>query len=216
MSLDLHDALLRLALVYLPLVGSLALHEYAHAQTATALGDDTPRVQGRLTLNPLAHLDPFGSVLLPVALVLMGQAPFGWARPVQVSAHRFRKSIRMHTGLMLTAAAGPVTNLVLAALAGVGYAGAGSSLAVATWRELMGLNVMLFLFNLLPVPPLDGSRVLAGLLPTTGRDLLRRAERLAPMFLALLFFSDAVPFVLTGPARAIERGCLNLGRFFFP
>jgi Zn-dependent protease len=216
MSFDVQDLLLRLGLVYLPLVASLSVHEYAHAAAAVALGDETPREQGRLTLNPLVHLDRIGTVLLPVLLVALHLPPFGWARPVQVSPHRFRRTVKMHVGLMLTALAGPVTNLFLAAVAGVGFAYSRTAVPVLVWRELLTLNVLLFLFNLLPVPPLDGSRVLAGVLPRSARDAYRGLERFAPVFLGLLFFSNVVGRYLTPVAQRLVDLFVSFGRFFSP
>ena len=216
MSFDAQDLLLRLGLIYLPLVASLALHEFAHAAAAVALGDETPREQGRLTPNPMVHLDLVGSVLLPVLFVALHLSPFGWARPVQVSPHRFHRGVKMHVGMMLTAFAGPAMNLLLAAVAGVGFAFATGAISVLVWRELLTLNVLLFLFNLLPVPPLDGSRVMSGLLPLSMRDGYRRLERFAPAFLGLLFFTNVAGRFLTPAAQSLVDAFVSFGRFFSP
>jgi len=172
-------------LLWIPLVLSLSLHEWAHAACANALGDDTAARQGRLTLNPLEHMDPVGSCLLP----LLG-VPFGWAKPVPIDFSRFRCGA--DTGIVLTAAAGPLSNLALALVAtlaaalgaGLGWMtpGAGS----AAWQlahTTVLLNLLLACFNLLPIPPLDGSRVVDGLIPDGWRGTWDAFARLAPLAL---------------------------------
>jgi Zn-dependent protease len=139
------------------LLASLTLHELAHGITATVLGDPTPREQGRLTLNPLAHLDPIGTTLLVVTLVASPFA-FGWAKPVQVNPRYFR---RAREGMAIVAAAGPATNFVLAlgCLAPIRFL----DVTGETYDVLAAafvVNVVLGVFNLIPIPPLDGSRVI--------------------------------------------------------
>jgi Zn-dependent protease len=155
--------------ILIPLWLSLSVHEWAHAWTAYRLGDDTAARLGRMTLNPLAHIDPIGTVLLP----LLG-IPFGWAKPVPIQPHRFHQGVSMRTGMMFTAVAGPISNLCLAAIFVVLVA------IVARFRpDLLGhgqptaqllvmmiyLNLALAMFNALPIPPLDGSRVADALMP---------------------------------------------------
>ena len=104
-----------------PMLLSLTVHEYCHARVAYWLGDDTASSQGRLTLNPLAHADPIGTFLMPIVAQLAGGLPLiGWARPVPVSPHRFTRNVSMHTGMALTAVAGPLSNLILMFLSVVG------------------------------------------------------------------------------------------------
>jgi Zn-dependent protease len=163
--------LLERLLVLIPVLLSLGVHEWAHAWTATMLGDDTAEKSGRLTLNPLAHIDPLGTLLLPLIGI-----PFGWARPVPVEPTRFRPGVRMGVGLLLTAVAGPLSNLLLALVA--------TSLVALTsrgpWqlhypgvelllRQGVIVNLSLAVFNILPIPPLDGSRVVEGLIPFEWR-----------------------------------------------
>lgn len=166
-------------LLLLPMIVSLTVHEYAHARAARLLGDDTAERHGRLTLNPLAHIDPMGTVALPLMILisngaLAGAASipfFGWAKPVPVDPTRFR-GIGIPKGMVIVAAAGPLANLVLAILAAlvlaVGWNQGQGAFAGGPWVDLCGLvlrvNVALFVFNLLPVYPLDGQRVLSGLL----------------------------------------------------
>lgn len=150
----------------------LTIHEFAHALAADLLGDPTPRQLGRLTLNPLAHLDPVGSLLLVLV-------HFGWGKPVPVDPHRLGHPRR---DLLLIALAGPLANLLSAVIFGLVLRAAGPDLLVlrtALFQVLNGLVVLslvLAFFNLIPVPPLDGSRVLSGLLPG---GLARWYQRLA-------------------------------------
>lgn len=161
-------------------VVAITLHEAAHGYAALALGDDTAKRMGRLSLNPIRHVDPVGTLLIP-GVLLIGQlltlgrveGMFGWAKPVPVNLLRLRDPRR---GMMLVAAAGPATNFALAWIAGLlahPAAGLGDFLSPdsMSWvYRFLGLsilaNLVLGLFNLLPVPPLDGGRIVAGLLPT--------------------------------------------------
>ncbi len=168
-----------------PLLLSLSVHEWAHAAAASRLGDDTAARQGRLTLDPLAHVDPVGTFLLP----LMG-VPFGWAKPVPVEPSNFDRSVSLRMGMLWTALAGPLSNLVLGLLCGVGYAifaGDGHLGAGAEFLYTMALlNLLLALFNLLPVPPLDGSRIVDGLCPRSLRPLWERVQLAGPILLAVV------------------------------
>ncbi|GMV43592.1 MAG: site-2 protease family protein [Myxococcales bacterium] len=160
-----------LVLVLVPMILSLTVHEFAHAATARALGDRTAESQGRLTLNPVSHIDPFGTLLLPAILVLSGSGFFfGWARPVPYDPRGFRASVGARLGTLLTAAAGPASNLVLAVLAAlvlnIALGGvASTSPAAGLLVRMVFINVILALFNLIPMPPLDGSKVLHSLFP---------------------------------------------------
>ncbi|MFO0775845.1 MAG: site-2 protease family protein [Nitrospiraceae bacterium] len=198
----------------LPLLFAMVLHEYAHGWVAHYFGDPTAKEQGRLTLNPLAHIDPFGSIILPLlCLILPGGFFIGWAKPVPVDPRRLRDPRR---DMAWVAAAGPGMNLVLAI---------GSALIVAAvlaidptlmaqWppqpgqtprRDLLGMfflpiaamalysvfiNVLLMVFNLIPIPPLDGGRVLTSLLPLKAAISLSRVEPYGMMIIVLLLMLD--------------------------
>jgi len=176
----------------------IALHEWAHAYVADRAGDPTPRSQGRLTPNPLAHLDPVGTLCILVA-------PFGWARPVQVQPARMRDPERDH---MRVAVAGPLTNLVLAAASLLSlelYAlvpGAGPGLLARCLAASVTINLVLAVFNLIPVPPLDGERVASYHLGATGKRWMG-ALRPYGMFVVLLV-------VMSGVLRPLFRGALGL------
>lgn len=149
------------------LLFSVILHEYAHGWMAERKGDDTARVMGRLTFNPLPHIDPVGSILLPLIASLTGGPLIGWAKPVPVNPYRLGDPVR---DMMWVGAAGPVSNLLLAAACSlalfvVRLSGIGDPLIFSFLRYAVVINVLLPVFNMVPVPPLDGSRVVAGLLP---------------------------------------------------
>ncbi|MBN1962311.1 MAG: site-2 protease family protein [Deltaproteobacteria bacterium] len=158
----------------IPVILSLSVHEFAHAWSAKQLGDDTATRHGRLTLNPIAHIDPIGTLVLPLLLTMQGLPAFGWAKPVPTDPSRYTRKISMWKGHMIVAAAGPISNLLMAiiclALASFlvhsGYI-ANTPEAIATFLiRMVIINIALFVFNMLPVAPLDGQSVLAGLLPS--------------------------------------------------
>ena len=169
---------------------SLSIHEYAHAWTAAKLGDDTAEKMGRLTINPIVHIDLFGTILLP----LMG-VPFGWAKPVPVNPMRFHRHVSMRAGMMWTAAAGPLSNVLLAAgmVLSLGVMYRLESIVPGTRAaDLMVtaavLNAFLAVFNSLPIVPLDGSRVLEGLIPDSMRGAWASYARMGPLVLLSVIF----------------------------
>ncbi len=163
------------------LVVAFTVHEFAHAWTADRLGDATPRLAGRLTLNPLVHLDLIGSVMLLLA-------GFGWARPVPVNPYALQR--RTPAGMMIVAAAGPVSNLGLALLASVSLRLAFPLIPIEVLQsfllDFIFLNLILFFFNLLPIFPLDGEKVLTYFLPPAGQSFLAQIRPYGPMLLVLL------------------------------
>ncbi|MGO0122079.1 site-2 protease family protein [Desulfothermobacter acidiphilus] len=167
----------------------LSVHEYAHGRVADALGDPTPRASGRLTLNPLAHVDPIGLILLFVA-------GFGWAKPVPVNPHYFRGSMRW--GMFWVSLAGPAANLVTALVGALlwGLWGVRSDPVGMVLQGIVMINVVLALFNLLPVPPLDGSKMLASFLPEKEMNWLLRHEQYGIIILLLLIITGVISFYL--------------------
>lgn len=170
-------------LVYrlIALLIAATIHEFAHAWMANHLGDPTPRYQGRLSLNPIVHLDLVGSLLL----LLVG---FGWAKPVQVNPRNFEDPRK---GMLLVAAAGPLANITMMFLIGllpqfglISFSGAAGDLLEVVLR----INAVLAVFNLIPIPPLDGSRILAGLLPPAQAMAYERVQQYGPLLLLLVLF----------------------------
>lgn len=185
MNLFTLDRIITLAIIFLT---SMPIHEWAHAWAAYQLGDDTAAMRGRMTINPLAHLDPVGTL----ALVFFG---YGWGKPVPVSPYRLRGKQR--TSWALVSAAGPFSNLVLAMLAAIPfrlgwlnlYASGGSTISLeGILFAFILINLSLMLFNLIPIPPLDGSRILAWLLPPRWARLMDSVERYGGAGLMLVLY----------------------------
>ena len=191
-----------LAAILIPcLIVAIVFHEVAHGWTALALGDPTAKEQRRLSLNPIRHVDPVGTLLVPGGLALAGLPVFGWAKPVPVIKQRLRNP---RFGMMAVAAAGPGTNFALGLLGAVALgfaiaadkaAGAGDlGLLSTALAYFISINLFLGLFNLLPIPPFDGSHVVEGLLP---RAAARAYDRLRPLgFPLLLVLLVIVPYFL--------------------
>jgi Zn-dependent protease len=156
-----------LIVALLVLIFSLSVHEAAHAWSASRLGDDTARRLGRVTLNPVVHVDPIGTLLLPLIAMLSGAPLIGWAKPTPVNTRNLRHPRRDQ---ILVTAAGPASNLIIAVVAAAAM-GAGA-MSGGRWLDLLvyealTLNVLLAVFNMLPIPPLDGGQILMALLPRT-------------------------------------------------
>jgi Zn-dependent protease len=195
------DALLFIAI----LIPSVILHEVAHGWVASRLGDPTARDAGRLTLNPVKHIDPFGSVLLPAMLALARQNVFGWAKPVPVNPNRFERPVG---GMAVTALAGPATNLIIAFAIGrlgpfVEIEGQVFRTSDGLWADvLIGVlvvNAALAVFNMLPIPPLDGSRLVPLVLPPEGRRIFNQVSQYGFIILIVLLFvfEDSLSFLGT-------------------
>ena len=205
----LEESVRQISIWALPVLVAIIFHEVAHGWVAFRLGDSTAARMGRLTLNPISHIDPFGTVLLPLLLIVVG-APFlfGYAKPVPVNFYNLNHPKR---DMIWVAGAGPVTNILLA-VASVYILKfvdlAGSSLLtlpafVLTPLALMAqssinINVMLAAFNLLPVPPLDGSRVLVGLLPEPYSSTVARIEPYGFLIIVLLLMTHTLD-IFIGP-----------------
>jgi Zn-dependent protease len=180
----------RAATWLIPLVVAIVLHEISHGWVANAFGDPTARRMRRLSLNPVRHVDPVGTIVLPLVLAVSGAPVFGWAKPVPVVARRLRNP-RVH--MMLVALAGPGMNLLLALIGALAWAGLrwlsppeglGWDFIILNVANFVLINVSLAIFNMLPMPPFDGGHVVEGLLP---RSLAPRYARLGRYGFPLLF-----------------------------
>jgi Zn-dependent protease len=199
------------------LVGSVAFHEFGHAFMAHKLGDDTPRRQGRVTLNPLAHADPIGTLLLPLiggfyAAAGGGLGGFGWGKPVQWQPNRINRKWRMATAQILVAIAGPSMNVVLAVL----LSGIHTILVMQGVISLygdasriffyaVGTNFILFFFNLVPAPPLDGGHVAEGMMPYKHRASFEAYARFGPFVVMAVALIPQLAQIFTIPARFCTR-----------
>ena len=197
----------RVAIVAVPLLVAVVLHEVAHGAVAYACGDPTAARAGRLTLNPIAHIDLVGSILVPGLLVLFASPfVFGWAKPVPTDPRWFRRP-RMDG--LLVAIAGPGTNLTLAALSAVALGALAAAQPTVTTVFLRSvaaqsvvINCVLAVFNLLPIPPLDGGRVLAAVLPPWGVQALAQLERFGFIIVLLLMMNTNILQRLVRPVLA--------------
>jgi Zn-dependent protease len=205
--LDIHFA--QIFIVLIVLLFSLTVHEAAHAWTANQLGDPTARLLGRISLNPLVHADPIGTVVFPLIAAISGAPLIGWAKPVPVTVGRLGHPRRDY---MLVAAAGPASNLVLALVAAIALrlmtvtpvtlGEPNISAPVASLlSQLRQLNVLLAVFNMLPIPPLDGGNVLSGLLPRSVAGAFNLIRPYGFMVLYALMLTGTLG-VLVGPPYA--------------
>lgn len=182
----------------------LPLHELAHGWVAYKFGDNTAKNAGRLTFNPLVSIDPLGALMI----LFVG---FGWARPVPVNLMNFRHP---RVGMAVTAAAGPLSNLLAALVGafiyvgvavGTGFNVASTNFAMQLLRTFIIINISLAVFNLLPIPPLDGSKIVASFLPQNGMAVFYRYQHLSVIVLYVLMFTGA----LSGPLSYIQNACAN-------
>jgi len=244
------DTLRDIIIVLVPMILSLTVHEFAHAWSAYLLGDNTAEREGRMTLNPTAHIDPIGTLAVPIiATMLSGFALIGWAKPVPISPYRFKRSISMRKGMILTALAGPGSNIVLALIVGLlciitlsapldaimehgaptrilalmAIADTGNmdlliSMGIADkWTAIIGLllsrlfvmNLGLAIFNMIPVSPLDGSR----LLPEHWQAVMMQYRMF--IFMGLLLAINLMGSAMWTPISILGNGILNMWSVIF-
>jgi len=199
-------------IAFIVLLFSLTVHESAHAWMADRLGDPTARLLGRVSLNPVVHADLIGTVVFPLLAIIGGVPLIGWAKPVPVSVSRLRRQRRDY---VLVAAAGPASNLVLAIVAALALAALpvspvvlgepNVSAPVASFLSFaVRLNILLAVFNMLPIPPLDGGNVLSGLLPRRIGAVFDRVKPFGFLLLYALLFTDGFYYLVDRPSTFLR------------
>ena len=207
------SSLLGLLLTIPGLLIAITFHEFAHAFAADKLGDDTPRMQGRLNLNPLTHLDPIGSLMLLFA-------GFGWGKPVEVNPRNYDRRFSMDKADAIVSIAGPLMNFFLAIVFTIIYCSVAKFVDINSQigviimlmiRGAIAINVGLGLFNLIPVPPLDGSKVIKPLLPYNAKTWFENNERLFEMIFVALWIFGILGSIISPAITFVDNGLLNLG-----
>ena len=213
--MDLESFLRIVSVAAIPILMAITLHEVAHGRVARRFGDRTAETMGRLSFNPARHIDPVGTVLVPAVLLWLGGFLFGWAKPVPVNPRFLR---RPRQDMVWVAAAGPASNLAMA----VGWAAVLSMSQhwgqdiVSEWLETMAsigvsINLLLAVFNMLPIPPLDGGRVLANLLPPgPASRFLAKVEPFGLFIVLGLLMTGVLFALLSGPIGMLEEFILSL------
>lgn len=213
--MDFYSIIPKIAIFAIPVIFAITLHEAAHGYVARLFGDNTAYMLGRVTLNPIPHIDPFGTVILPLIMLLLpGGFLFGWAKPVPINFGALRNPKR---DMLFVAAAGPAANLLMiiiwAILAKISILMGDASYALPL--RLMSsagifVNAILMVFNLLPLPPLDGGRVAVSLLPSPYANMLARIEPYGLIVIALLLFSGALGMILGPLVNGLVNGAVTV------
>ena len=210
--------ILEIIVVLIVILLSMTIHEAMHAFMGYMLGDNTAKEEGRLTLNPIKHIDPFMTILLPLIMVVLHAPVFGGAKPVPFNPNRVRFG---DWGAALVALSGPITNLIIAFITfGVGVFSGVINNAGSVQPTMFGLiistavsvNLGFFVFNMLPIPPLDGSRILYAVAPNSVRSVMQKIEQNGVLLVMIIvvLFSDVIGQVMSGCIRAILRVFMNI------
>ena len=210
--------ILEIIVVLVVILLSMTIHEAMHAFMGYVLGDNTAKEEGRLTLNPIRHIDPVMTILLPLIMVVLHAPVFGGAKPVPFNPNRVRFG---DWGAALVAFSGPITNLIIAFIAfGVGVFSGVINNAGTVQSTIFGLiistavsvNLGFFVFNMLPIPPLDGSRILYAVAPNGIRDVMQKIEQngILLVMIIVVLFSDVIGQVMSGCIQAILRVFMNI------
>jgi len=203
----------------IPVLFSIIFHEVAHGWMANKLGDSTAKEKGRITLNPIHHIDPVGSILVPIILMILpGNFLFGWAKPVPFNPYRFYQHINIRKGIMWVAAAGPLSNFVLAIISALLYTLTArfspSQILLHFFYYALFFNVLLGFFNMLPIPPLDGSKILMGILPREYDKVFISIERYG-FFILIGLMVTGILSTLLYPVQLIVKGLLYISGLIF-
>lgn len=213
------NALLGLVLTLPAVLIAITFHEFAHAFAADKLGDDTPRRQGRLTLNPLAHLDPIGSIMLVFA-------GFGWGKPVEINPRNFNRTVTMSKGEAIVSIAGPIMNFILAFIFSIinvsiikfaptfAFTQIGS-IIIMLLQITVSINVGLGVFNLIPLPPLDGSKVLSHFLPYNAKEWFERYSQIFYIVFIVLWITGIAGIIISPVINWVYQGITYLVALLF-
>ena len=208
------NALLSLLLTLPAVLIAITFHEFAHAFAADKLGDDTARRQGRLNLNPLSHIDPIGMIMLIFA-------GFGWGKPVEIDPRNFNRNIKMPVAEAIVAAAGPIMNFILAIIFGVIYVSVMKfapmfiftqvgGIVIILLRVCISINIGLGIFNLIPLPPLDGSKILAAFLPYYAKNWLEKYYNVFYIVFVVIWVTGIAGNIISPVISAVDKGLIYL------
>ena len=219
------DVILRVAIWAVPVLFSIVVHEVSHGWVAHRLGDDTAKRMGRLTLNPVPHIDLVGTVILPVIMIIMGGPVFGWAKPVPFNPYNFNRNVNIKNGTMWVALAGPGSNLIMAFISAFFFVGALKfltglppiiSVSIIKLAEvLVYINIFLASLNLIPIPPLDGSKILMRFLPAKYDEHFIKLERYGFLILMLLLATGSFSRIIRVPVKIFYDIILFIPTFLF-
>jgi Zn-dependent protease len=214
------DVISKIAIWLVPVLFSIVVHEVAHGWMAYKLGDRTAKYMGRLTLNPIPHIDPLGTLILPLLLLILGGPVFGWAKPVPFNPQNFHPHVNIRRGSMWVAIAGPASNLILAFVASfvLVFLRKFIPLPAAAYTfcgAFVGINLFLALLNLIPIPPLDGSKILLGFLPPKYDHYFMMLERYGFFIILILIGSGALSHIVLPPFKFLFTLFLAVPQFLF-
>ena len=219
------NVLSRVLIWAVPVLFSIVIHEVAHGWTAYKLGDNTAKDMGRLTLNPLVHVDVMGTLILPLIMIVMGGPVFGWAKPVPFNPYNFHPHVDRRNGTMWVAVSGPASNFVLAFIASFVLvisqrflSGLPSILYMSIFQlaqALVFINLILGFFNLIPLPPLDGSKILMRFLPREIEPYFLKLERYGLLILILILATGGFSSLVLGPVKLLYKVFLSIPLFLF-
>lgn len=215
----------RILIWAVPVLFSIVIHEVAHGWMAYKLGDNTAKDMGRLTLNPLVHVDVMGTIILPLIMIVLGGPVFGWAKPVPFNPYNFHPHVNRKSGTMWVAISGPASNFAIAFVASFAlvisrnfFSGFPPLLYVSIvqlTQALVFINLILGFFNLIPLPPLDGSKILARFLPQRMEVQYLRLERYGMLILILILMTGGFSKLVLGPVTLLYRLFLSIPIFLF-
>ncbi|MFC1824460.1 site-2 protease family protein [Thermodesulfobacteriota bacterium] len=219
------DILFRVMIWAVPVLFSVVVHEVSHGWIAYRLGDPTAKNMGRLTLNPIPHIDPMGTIILPLILIVMGGPVFGWAKPVPFNPYNFRRDVDIRNGTMWVAVAGPGSNLLIAFVFSFVFVAAQKFLTgfppliyhsiIMFAQALIFINLVLASVNLIPIPPLDGSKILMRFLPPKYHPHFLMLERYGFIILIILFATGVFARVISVPVEFLYSVFLLIPTLLF-